>query len=206
VKGIAEPSLIKLLPSQSPFAVLCQTDIPLHVTHRAVLSKDKIAPQRIDNHEDHLVKWRMVFLLAAILFPIRKTRQDRLVWKESSREDQDRNWEQEVGECEASLAEAMRKRHGIVQLGARAKVSSQRTMSSVLVASEVRQVHQGVDFTSAGWRESRERRRRSAGKFNQVRSPFLRRFECSCQQYRYFNRTCCQRGLPLRRLKGDSHR
>jgi hypothetical protein len=27
----------------------------------------------------------------------------------------------------------------------------------------------------AGWRESRERRRRLAGKFNQVRSPFLRR-------------------------------
>jgi hypothetical protein len=131
-----------------------QTDIPLHVTHRAVLSKDKIAPQRINNHEDHFVEWRMMFLLAAILFPIRKTRQDRLVWKESSREDEDRNWEEEVGEREASLADAVRKRHGIVQLGARAKASSQRTMSSVLVASEVRQVYQGVDFTSAGWREA----------------------------------------------------
>jgi hypothetical protein len=125
VKGTAEPSLIKLLSSQFPFAVLCWTDIPLHVTHRAVLSKDEIAPQRIDNHEDHLVEWRMgfsarLFLLAAIIFPIRETRQDGLIGKESSREDQDRNWEQEVGEREASLADAMRKRHGVVQLVAQA--------------------------------------------------------------------------------------
>jgi hypothetical protein len=60
----------------------------------------------------------MIFLLAAIIFPICKTRQDRLVWKEASRKDQDRNWEQEISECEASLAEAMRKRHDIVQLTA----------------------------------------------------------------------------------------
>ena len=73
MKGIAEPSLIKLLQSQSTFAVPRQADIPLHITHRAVLSKDEIAPQRIDNHEYHLVERRMhfgsgLFLLAAIIF------------------------------------------------------------------------------------------------------------------------------------------
>ena len=125
MKGIAEPSLIKLLQSQSTFAVPRQADIPLHITHRAVLSKDEIAPQRIDNHEYHLVERRMhfgsgLFLLAAIIFPICKTRQDRLVRKETSREDQDRNWEQEVSEREASLADAIRKRHGAVRLVAQA--------------------------------------------------------------------------------------
>ena len=121
MKGIAEPSLIKLLQSQSTFAVPRQADIPLHITHRAVLSKDEIAPQRIDNHEYHLAERRMhfgsgLFLLAAIIFPVCKTRQDWLVGKESSREDKDRNWEQEVSEGEASLADAMRKRHCMVQL------------------------------------------------------------------------------------------
>ena len=112
VKGIAEPSLIKLLQSQSTFAVPRQADIPLHITHRAVLSKDEIAPQSIDNHEYHLVERRMhfgsgLFLLAAIIFPVCKTRQDWLIGKESSREDQDRNREQEVSEREASMADAV---------------------------------------------------------------------------------------------------
>ena len=53
----------------------------------------------------------MAFLLAAILSPIRKARQDRLVGKESSREDEDRDWEQEIGKREASLADAIRGRH-----------------------------------------------------------------------------------------------
>lgn len=60
---------------------------PLHKGHGAIFSKHEIAPQRINDHEDHLVERCMIlFSRSAVIIPVCKTRQDRFVRKEAGRE------------------------------------------------------------------------------------------------------------------------
>jgi hypothetical protein len=141
----------------------------------------------------------MAFLLAAILSPIRKARQDRLVGKESSREDEDRDWEQEIGEREASLADAIRERHGIFQLVAQAVQDFHSANHFVCVGCERGKT--GVSRCRFGSRRAGAKPRTSAtisGQISPSPQPLLAANECSyhlcsCHHYRYRDRICCQR-------------
>jgi hypothetical protein len=86
--------------------MLFQTEsaLPLHESHAAVLSIDEVAPQRVDYHEDQLIEWcfwwflpmRSYFIIPSKLLILRQPWHKGFVWEEASREDQDRDRDQEV--------------------------------------------------------------------------------------------------------------
>jgi hypothetical protein len=87
---------------------------PLNESHSAILSEHEIAPEGIYDHEYDLVERRMrfdTFLSIFAILPICKTRQYRLVGKEASCEDQNRNREKEVRKSKTGHAQAARGHH-----------------------------------------------------------------------------------------------
>jgi hypothetical protein len=74
--------------------------IPLHKAHSASLFKDEVAPQRIHNHKDQLIKWCLWWLLPSfsrraieIQFLIaRQSGHKGFVREKTCREDQNRDW------------------------------------------------------------------------------------------------------------------
>jgi hypothetical protein len=87
---------------------------PLNESHGTILSEHEIAPQGIYDHEYDLVERRMrfdSFLSLFAILPICKSRQYRLVGKEASCEDQNRNRKKEVRNSKTGHAQAVRGSH-----------------------------------------------------------------------------------------------
>jgi hypothetical protein len=106
VNGRAVPSRIKLDSGQPGEFHLIQAEIvsgvPLHKAHATIFAEHEVAPQRIHNHEDQLIEWRRRWLAPSltehIAFTIicvcRQSWHKRLVRKEASREDENRDRDQ----------------------------------------------------------------------------------------------------------------
>lgn len=81
-----------------------EADLPLHKTHATLLAEDKVAPEGVDYHEDQFVERRWGWILPpfaqdsvpAQFFITRQSWHEWLVWEEATREDQDRNGDEEV--------------------------------------------------------------------------------------------------------------
>ena len=83
----------------------------MHKCHAALGTVYKVATQGIDDHEDQLVKWgpglflhRIILRVLLYILILRKSWHKRFIWEKARREDQNRDWDQEVCECEENIA------------------------------------------------------------------------------------------------------
>jgi hypothetical protein len=112
VKGRAVPSRMRLDVVSLDVSLLTHietaVDVPLHKAHPTIFAEHEVTPQRIHDHEDQLVERRLRRLAPSLSeynaftnFFIRcQPWHKRLIREEASREDENRDWDQEVRDHE----------------------------------------------------------------------------------------------------------